>query len=270
MKEVLDHQRLEDQERIVRWLSVTDFPANHNAARKKHTDRTGEWLMSHDGFTHWKETPNSLLWLHGIPGCGKSILSSTAIEHFKLLSEKDPNIDSAYFYFDFDQPAKQNVAGMFSCLLAQLCSRVRHFPESIECLYKRCRAGQDKASLKNLLVLMQDLLAQQEYQSIFFIIDALDECPKGDDRHELLKTLTDIKKWSLPNLHMFVTSRSESDIEEALTPLLTTPAIPIKGPNVASDIELYIESQLSARFKKMPANLKAEIREALIQKADGM
>ena len=270
MKEVLDHQRLEDRDSIVRWLSVTDFATNHDAARKKHTEMTGKWLMSHDGFKRWKQTPNSLLWLHGIPGCGKTILSSTAIEHFKLLTEEDPKINFAYFYFDFDQPAKQNVTNMFSCLLAQLCSRIRLFPAGIASLYKRCRAGQDKANLKNLLVLTQDLLAQQESQNIFFIIDALDECPKWDERYELLETLADIKEWSMPNLHMLVTSRSEPDIEEALTPLLTTPAIPIQGSHVASDIELYIEDQLSTRFKRMPANLKAEIRDALTQKANGM
>ena len=270
MKEVLYHQRLEDRDSIVRWLSVTDFATNHDAARKKHTNMTGKWLMSHDGFKSWKQTPNSLIWVNGIPGCGKTILSSTAIEHFKLLTEEDPNINFAYFYCDFDQPAKQNVTNMLSCLIAQLCLRIKLFPTSIEKLHKECEAGKDKANLKNLLILMQDLLVLQESQSIFFIIDALDECPKGDDRHELLKTLDGIKEWSLPNLHMLVTSRNEPDIENALTPLLTTSAIPIEGSDVGSDIELYIEDQLSTRFKKMPAKLKAEIREALIEKAEGM
>ena len=201
---------------------------------------------------------------------GKTILTSTVIEHFKSLSEEDPNINLAYFYCDFDDPTKQNVTTMFSCLIAQLCSKTMLLPASIANLHKRCRNGQDRANLENLLVLMQDLLTQQEDQSIFFVIDALDECPKGDERYELLKTLAYIKEWSLPNLHILVTSRSESDISEALTPLLTTPEILIQGPTVASDIELYIEDQLSIWFKNIPADLKAEIRETLIHKADGM
>lgn len=34
----------------------------------------GSWFLHSSQYIHWKEQPNSLLWLHGFVGCGKTIL----------------------------------------------------------------------------------------------------------------------------------------------------------------------------------------------------
>jgi hypothetical protein len=46
------------------------------------------------------------LWLYGIPGCGKTILSSTIIEDV-LYHYHDPTMAVIYFYFDFNDVEKQ-------------------------------------------------------------------------------------------------------------------------------------------------------------------
>jgi trehalose-6-phosphatase len=112
----------------------------------------------------------------------------------------------------------------------------------------------------------------EEFDHVFIVIDALDECPKNERREQLLAVITDIHSRSLDNIHVLVTSRREPDIEETLLPLLRTPAISLQGSHVDLDIKLHISSQLSTdlKLKKWPDEIKAEIESALISGANGM
>ena len=61
---------------IIRWLSPIDPTTNQAAARKKHEGETGKWFTKGEEYSKWKDSSNSFLWLHGMPGCGKTILWS--------------------------------------------------------------------------------------------------------------------------------------------------------------------------------------------------
>lgn len=60
---------------ILRWLSSTDPTINQNAAWESHESQTGKWFVCGKAYLHWKKTPRSFLWIHGIAGCGKTVLS---------------------------------------------------------------------------------------------------------------------------------------------------------------------------------------------------
>jgi len=64
------HQLLEE---IQRWLSPSDPSMNHNMACQACHKGTAEWFFRDDTFKQWKST-GSLLWIHGKPGSGKSVL----------------------------------------------------------------------------------------------------------------------------------------------------------------------------------------------------
>jgi len=66
------------------------------------------WFLESEQYAKWKASPSSFLWLHGIPGCGKTILSSTVIEDILQHCTNDPGKAAAYFYFDFKDPQKQS------------------------------------------------------------------------------------------------------------------------------------------------------------------
>jgi len=44
----------------------------------------------------------SHLWLSGISGCGKFVLSSTIVADIQTICARDPDRILAYFYFDFN------------------------------------------------------------------------------------------------------------------------------------------------------------------------
>ncbi|KAH8979420.1 hypothetical protein EDB86DRAFT_643179 [Lactarius hatsudake] len=100
------------------WFSPSDPSINHNIAWKVYHAGSATWLFGHNVFTDWMSA-GSLLWVHGKPGSGKSILCSAIVQHIMTLCEAG-QASMAYFYFDFRDKEKQNVRNLITSLLCQL------------------------------------------------------------------------------------------------------------------------------------------------------
>ncbi|KAH6838311.1 vegetative incompatibility protein HET-E-1 [Alternaria alternata] len=125
---ILKHKgRSHDQEerlgKIFSWLSAPDPSTNYHKAHKQRQAKTGLWLLESAKFSEWKERAASRLWLYGIPGCGKTILSSTVVENLLQYCHDDTSMVMAYFYFDFNDTQKQDPELMLRSLLCQLVQR---------------------------------------------------------------------------------------------------------------------------------------------------
>jgi ankyrin repeat domain-containing protein 50 len=229
-----------------------------------------------------------------LAGCGKTILrysfihprhhltahvltysSSTVIDNIEAYCHLNSDPAVAYFYFDFNDPEKQNATNCLSSLIAQLCSQVVDLPKKLKDLYSRCNEGKHKAGMPALIAILKAFALAEEPHDIFIIADALDECPKNGEqelRSELLDLITEISSWSPSNIHLLVTSRQEPDIKERLMPLLTTPAISVEGSEADADIKKYIENQLSTdpKLKGWSDDVKERIKHTLVKRAKGM
>jgi ankyrin repeat domain-containing protein 50 len=106
----------------------------------------------------------------------------------------------------------------------------------------------------------------------FIIVDALDECPYGEERTQLSVVLKEFSTWALPNLHILVTSRKEPDIYKVLALLVTFPPVCIQTKQVDADIRLHVKTQLAndADLKEWSPQIKGEIETTLVEGADGM
>ncbi|KAI4182445.1 MAG: hypothetical protein L6R41_005970 [Letrouitia leprolyta] len=117
------HQRLEPflSEQSLRnlknWLDPVNIESNYQAAVKVRHKGTGTWFLSGNAFQTWLNKNNSFLWLHAIPGAGKTILVSSAIE---LLKErvKGTDIGLACYYCDYKNPETQEPSKLLCTLLA--------------------------------------------------------------------------------------------------------------------------------------------------------
>ncbi|KFZ15388.1 hypothetical protein V501_02734 [Pseudogymnoascus sp. VKM F-4519 (FW-2642)] len=92
---------------IRRWLSAPDPSINYQKAIKLRQCDTGLWLLESEVYSKWKRNASSFVWLYGIPGCGKTILSSTVTQDILFYCANDPGKVVAYFYFDFTDTDKQ-------------------------------------------------------------------------------------------------------------------------------------------------------------------
>lgn len=270
-------QRDRERTELLDWLSSVDPSLNYNNARTKHENGTGDWLIrNNDDFDSWKVAPNSLMWLNGKAGSGKSVLSSSVISHLEEAYRGDPQVALAYFYFSFNDEQKQTAVGMIESIIKQICCCRPDTPLSVKALGD-LKARGHRPDLKTLQKTLIESL--RGFSRVFVIIDALDECPDTElnhDREVLLACLAAIHEKSSKNMHMFLTSRREKDIEgsiyspgtEAFKWDIDLLAI---QPAIDHDIGLFIDCTLSSRiYNSWPPELKAEARTELIAKSDGM
>ncbi|KAL8372306.1 hypothetical protein RB595_001885 [Gaeumannomyces hyphopodioides] len=267
----------EDKERrkLLEWLCDSDHTTMYNAARDLHKSGTGDWLVEDsEEFKTWKESSGSLLWLYGKAGAGKSVLSSSVIKYLKDGYEAEPDIAVAYFFFSFSDSKKQRLAEMLASLVRQLCARRPNTPQPVKSLseYKNGGGRPDTKTLEAAL-----MATIRGFSAVFVVIDALDECPTlANERTKLLDSLGRVIAAMPGNLHILCTSRPEADIKAAMDPVLSRPlgtAIDLTANQWRhnGDIGLYIDTMLaSADYSSWPIDLKAEAKDLLLKKADGM
>ncbi len=115
---------------------------------------------------------------------------------------------------------------------------------------------------------------------IYFVIDALDECPnttkfpppRAPPRDKVLELIEKLVSLNLPNLRVCVTSRPEVDIRASLEPL-TTECISLHDQSgQKKDIEHYLRSAVYAdrNMRRWRDDDKRLVVETLTEKADGM
>ena len=215
--------------------------------------------------------PNSLLWLHGIPGCGKTVLCSTAIE--RVLQSYNPtaqtSVGIAYFYFDFKHQDQQVCDAMLRSLIAQLSLQSLDAFMPVDALYSACGSGKSQPSLPITLKAFKDTV--ESFTDVFILIDALDECKEVA---ELLTNVEDMFESRIASLHMLVTSRREKEIEDSMSTLLNDEhKICIQSMLVKDDIRAYVQGRIynDRKLNKwQKPEIQAEIEEVLVEKADGM
>jgi len=65
----------EDRLRILSWLSPIPYFQHHKRVYGELLQGTGQWLLEDNQYAEWRDSNQSaMLWLHGIPGSGKSKL----------------------------------------------------------------------------------------------------------------------------------------------------------------------------------------------------
>ena len=251
--------------KILQWLDAPDPSTNYNKALKDRNLKTGSWFINDGAYADWKNTNRSLLWLYGIPGCGKTILCSTILQD---MLDQYSNSAVLYFYFDFNDAEKQRHEKMIRSVICQLS---KHCADSVlQDLYSSCSDGSRQPTEETLLNTIHHMIAS--LGDTYIILDALDEC---EDRDELLTDLEEIMSWEDANLHVLATSRREQDIDARLTSLSNEQKrINIQSSVVNADIRTYIHDRLQIdrklkRWQKDP-KVQQEIENTLMKKANGM
>jgi len=172
----------------------------------------------------------------------------------------------AYFYFDFNDTAKQRQDKLIRSLVMQLAMENLEGLKKLEQLYSNCQYGQRQPTEDALVAILTELIASRDHT--YIVLDALDECLSRDELMALIQEMVD---WRLESLHLLATSRKEKDIEDTLEPLVTG-EVCIQSALVDADIQIYIRGQLQhdPKLKNWSLSAQAEIEQALMKGANGM
>ncbi|CVL03350.1 uncharacterized protein FMAN_15242 [Fusarium mangiferae] len=253
-------------DKIKRWLCPPDPSTNVNHAMKLRHEGTGAWLLENPVFQKWHSGARRHLWLNGLAGCGKTVLSATVLDH---LAKGDDRL-ILRFFFDFSDTAKQTLDGMLRSLAFQLYQSGAG-ASLLDASFQAHQGGRDQPITKTLEDLVYKMLVVQKRSCI--VLDALDE---STTRDELLRWMKDVASWpKVDDVQLICTSRPESECMREIPSLLGVDnCLALDKKSVNADIRSYVAAQLSQRrgFRDKPLSqdLLEEIQKKVGDGADGM
>jgi hypothetical protein len=265
---------------MLEWLGSPDLSVRHNDVCKKRAKDSGLWLLNGSEFEAWHNASTSSFWLHGIPGCGKSVLSSVVIEHVKNCKRLGRDVALAYFYFDFSNEATCTPEVMLRSLVSQLSAWKGKLPKALASCAEThfattryhgdglaiYRDGIAQSPIHHLVDVLQGIA--EEYDDTCLVVDGLDECI---NQEELLRILDNILTFQPDGLHIFLSSRRTADIAAVLDPKVAY-SVEAGSEDVGADICSFVQDQLGThpKLRKWHASVRNEIQDSLISGASGM
>ena len=191
--------------------------------------------------------------------------SSTTIDRLETEFNGDSTRALAYFYFDFNNHEKQQVANFVRSIVAQLCTKREQLPDGIQSLYDQSK-GEHQPDIKKLVTLLPSVA--ESFADTYIVVDALDEC---SDWRFLREMVVAISSQGIKRLHILAASREEPEIEEWMEQLAAT-RVSVQGAKINHDIQLYVQSSIAADWflRKWSDSAKHNIESTLIEGADGM
>lgn len=193
-------------------------------------------------------------------------ISSIVVEETSNFCEGNDSCALAYFYFDFNDPNKQQSAHLVRSLLTQLSFHFPQCPDPLAKLHSQCQHGSQQPKTEALLNALKAMLGC--LRGAYIILDALDECT---DQGNLIAVLARLASWKLDNLHILATSRRERYIENGLAHLVSS-QMGLDSDLVDADIQIYLSTALrtDVRFQKWTAEEHHEIEHTVTRGANGM
>ncbi|KAH6672655.1 hypothetical protein F5X68DRAFT_246927, partial [Plectosphaerella plurivora] len=200
------------------------------------------------------------LWLHGLPGSGKTVLASFAIEHLKKVRREKPGSCLAYYYCHYSH-GEDEALPMLAWLVSQACRQLHWVPPELRDLFDQ---GHDPQvhELQNVLAVLLERL-----ETLVIVIDAVDESSPRDELLYLVSALVLDKRFA--KVRVLATSREYFEIQRVFGGLST--AVSMSNSSVDEDVRCFVRSKLvaSRRLYKW-RHMFGEIEDVLVQKARGM
>ncbi|KAL8897576.1 MAG: hypothetical protein Q9207_007148 [Kuettlingeria erythrocarpa] len=260
---VVKYQTAMERREVLEWVSKVKHEDKHQEIRLPRLDGTGQWLLEDTTFQDWRvqsSKPPNVLWCHGIPGSGKSILASLVVDYLRDMAPIDPAI-VAYVYFDYRDRENQSVEQIVASILQQVAGSQPTLPTAVVNLYDLFGKRGKTANLQDLTQALVSVARDQP--KVFLVIDALDECDVNLRREFLnvLGSLTD-------NISMFVTGRSH--VQDVVRAFGNTPSIEIKAHR--SDLWSCIthEIQASDWQDDLDERYRNDVADKIINNAEDM
>lgn len=273
------HERQDTQERqqetreqrqehdiILNWLTPIAFVTQQNDFIARRQEGTGTWLLDSTEYQSWRQTKKQTLFCPGIPGAGKTILTSVIVDELTTRFCDDPAIGIAYIYFNFRRQDEQKIEDLLASLLKQLAEGQPSLPFTVKELYNRHITKRTRPSLEEISASLHAVATL--YSRVFIIIDALDECQVSEGcRQRFLEGLFSLQEKCRVNL--FTTSRPILSIENYIE---EKRSLKLEIRASEEDVRKYLNGHLFRLpgFVARSFKLQEEIKTDIVNAVDGM
>ncbi|KAF4770862.1 hypothetical protein HAV15_013230 [Penicillium sp. str.  len=216
---------------------------------------TCNWCLQSPIFRNWQENDSScLLWITADPGCGKSVLSKDLVDN-RLFGLESSDTTICYFFFKDTSPETRSPANAVAALLHQV-------------LKSKC--GRKAMSIDTMWKALRDISQDPECGRIIFVLDALDECERKDQK-DLIRRLKGLEcheesQVSTHHLKVLVTSRPYFNIENEFRELIENiPGIRLPTEKLSTQLQSEMNHVVHTRMSKLgPRIVRETIREELL------
>lgn len=248
---------------ILEWLSEINSGAHHDDVFSLRAPDTGHWLLESAAYQEWIQGSGRVLFCPGIPGAGKTILSSIVIDDLieRFLDTTKTSI--AYIYCRFKRSDMQQVSRLLASLLKQLCYHLPSVPDIVKKLFETHFRRQTRPQLSQVREALDQVA--RSFASSFVIVDGLDEWSKQEeDQSDLTDELLQLHERT--GINLFATSRYIPIISDKFS---QHPSLPISSHE--DDIRLYVEQNLWRISKHIKSlDLEDQIKERICKTSQGM
>jgi hypothetical protein len=245
---------------IIRWLSPTDFPALQHDIISRRQESTGQWFLGSRQFNSWLQGVDKILFCPGIPGAGKTMIASIAIDHISKLAQAD--IGLAYIFCNYKSQVGQSLYSLLSALLKQLVQSRTEITDPVTHLYNNHSKQKSRPSLDEIFTALVTVCLN--HTRVFFVVDALDECT-ADQRNQLVERLRELQ--TRTNMQLMLTSRFIPEITSKFQSDLT---LEIRATE--EDVKHFVAGQIPRLPSciKRDDQLKLMVQSKIVEAIDGM
>ncbi|SCO19315.1 unnamed protein product [Fusarium fujikuroi] len=249
---IMHHNQSRENKDILQWLTPSNYSLlqSDNIARRQ--PGTGQWFINSPEFCHWRDSPAQTLFCPGIPGAGKTILTSIVIDSLEALFSSDKTVGIAYVYCNFQRQNDQTAKDLLASLLKPLLQSLPAMPDSVKPLYEQHRTKESPPSLEDV---SSNLLSTAKlFSRVFIIIDALDECRATDGtRTKFLEEIFKLQLHSKANV--FATSRPIPEVKDQFQTSIT---LEVRATD--ADVERFLRGHMP----QMPGFFRQQRLEELV------
>lgn len=271
LREHLEARHLATEEQTLReatqtWLTACKPSTVLELALSERQEGSGGWFTT--GVFHpWQYSDVPVLWLRGKPGSGKTTLMSTCVQN---VEQSGSNTQFAYFYCSVNDPASQELINILGSFVLQLCNQrpaYWHLPEKqYQHAVSLSKNSPKRPEISELETILQSILS--DIPQTFLFLDAPNE---SEEAESIVRSLMNIA--SVDKKHRVMISSTEDMLSTIIKHGLSSPRIVDMeyAGGVHDDIGEYIAAHLenSKTLKSLPKSTKQELRQVLLQKADG-
>lgn len=264
-KEITHQRQLKIYLAVLEFCSTYDYLSPWKQAR-----RLGNTTLFHQCFEYlaWRERAYSCsLILTGRLGAGKSVLMANMVDDLNLY-HRDKNIPVAFFICRHDLPESLKPRTIIGSIVRQLLWSTPALAERVGA-YNLKGQPDDFETLRNLL----EAVLTTGFKA-YLVIDGLDECAV-EDRQFVIQEL----RWIQQRFSFFICASVRKEPQDPYQISLAWERFESTEiaalPDNASDIEIFIETELEARIKSGKLTighplLALEIQDALLRGSQGM
>jgi Cdc6-like AAA superfamily ATPase len=259
-------QHNQEHKAILKWLIPIDYAPQQNDYIRRRQPGTGQWLLDSAEYQAWLRTNKQTLFCPGIPGAGKTMMSSIVVDHLNAKFRNDTAVGIAYIYCSYQPQQEQRAEDLLLSLLGQLAWERPSVPPDVKCLYDHHRTKRSHPSFDEIVRALQSTI--QLYSRVFIIIDALDEyyVSNNERQKRLLSAVFGLQDKA--QLSLFATSRFISEITSQFRGCIYK-EIRAHDDDILSYVNRRIPQLLKSQISKYP-QVQEAVRGDVVKAVDGM